>query len=100
MVGSMARACLVLLLALPLAVAAAPTAVAAPATGELPSCAEGPGRVGDGMLGTPCDDRIVAPPGVASVEAGPGDDVIVGANSAPVTAATGDPATGLHLEVG
>jgi Ca2+-binding RTX toxin-like protein len=66
----------------------------------MPSCAEGPERVGDEVLGTPCDDHIVAPPSVAAVYGGAGDDVIVGANSAPVAASTGTPETGLHLEVG
>jgi Ca2+-binding RTX toxin-like protein len=81
-------------------VLAGPAAAAEPAAGELPSCAEGPERVGDEILGTPCADRIIAPPGVATVDAGPGNDVILGANSTPVPASSGSPETGLHLEVG
>jgi hypothetical protein len=47
-------------------------ATAAPA----PSCAEGPVRVGDTIRGTSCDDTIVVPASVASVQAGAGDDTI------------------------
>jgi Ca2+-binding RTX toxin-like protein len=65
-----------------------------------PSCAAGPVRDGNEILGTPCNDRIVVPPAVEYVNGGPGNDVIVGANSAPVAASTGSPETGLHLEVG
>jgi Ca2+-binding RTX toxin-like protein len=65
-----------------------------------PSCAAGPLRDGNEIFGTPCDDRIVVPPTVEYVNGGAGDDVIVGANSAPVAASTGSPETGLHLEVG
>jgi len=61
-----------------------------------PSCAEGP-LVADGTIyGTPCDDRIVAPPGVAAVSGGGGDDVIV---AAPITAAADCP-EGCHLGIG
>lgn len=79
-----------------------PAAPEAPPASEMPSCAEGPERVGDAVLGTPCDDRIVAPASVAAVFGGEGDDVIVGSNSGPVAAASGDPLApgGLHLEVG
>ncbi|HEY2715602.1 MAG TPA: calcium-binding protein [Solirubrobacterales bacterium] len=94
------RAALLLALASGLVSMAASVALAAPAASELPSCAEGPERVGDEVLGTPCDDRIVAPPSVAVVDGGPGDDVIVGANSAPVAASFGSAESGLHLEVG
>jgi len=75
---------------------------AEPPPSELPSCAEGPERVGAVVLGTPCDDRIVAPPSAAAVYGGAGDDVLIGANSGVVAAATGDPASpsGQHLEVG
>lgn len=55
--------------------APAPSASAAPA----PTCAEGPVRVGDTTWGTPCADVIYAPPGVATVRAGGGDDTIVAA---------------------
>ncbi len=74
--------------------------VAVPSPSELPSCAEGPERVGEVVLGTPCDDRIVAPATAAAVYGGPGDDVLVGANSGVATASIGDPGSGLHLEVG
>jgi Ca2+-binding RTX toxin-like protein len=85
-----------------LAFAAGPAAAAesAPAAAELPSCAEGPERVGDEILGTPCDDRIVAPASVTTVNGGPGDDVIIGANSAPVPAQSVNSEGGIHLEVG
>jgi Ca2+-binding RTX toxin-like protein len=89
-----------LLLALGGTATAAEAPPPVPFPSQLPSCAEGPERVGDEVLGTPCDDRIVAPPSVAAVYGGPGDDVIVGANSAPIAASTGSPETGLHLEVG
>jgi Ca2+-binding RTX toxin-like protein len=49
---------------------------ALPAAGA-PSCAEGPARAGDTIEGTPCDDTIVVPAGVASVNGGGGDDTIV-----------------------
>ena len=61
-----------------------------------PSCAEGPERRGDVTLGTPCDDVILAPPGVAAVRAGGGDDTIV---PTPVAAATDCP-SGCFLGVG
>lgn len=60
-----------------------PVGAAGGAEGMMPSCAEGPERVGDSILGTPCDDMIVAPPGVAAVDGGSGDDVIV---PGPITA--------------
>jgi Ca2+-binding RTX toxin-like protein len=91
--GSLA-ATLLLLLSLP-ATGSAAAPVAPP-----PSCAAGPARSGDEIVGTPCADRIVVPASVQYVDAGAGDDTIVGANSAPVTAASGSPETGLHLEVG
>lgn len=62
----------------------------------LPSCAEGPTRVGKTTLGTPCDDLIVAPPGVTAVRAGAGDDTIL---AAPIAASTSCPAA-CHLGVG
>jgi Ca2+-binding RTX toxin-like protein len=61
------RACLIAVLCL----LACPTAASA-----APTCAEGPERVGDTILGTPCADTVLAPPGVDSVEGGAGDDVI------------------------
>ncbi len=59
----------------------APAAAAPP----LPGCGTGPVRSGELILGTPCDDVIVAPPGVAVVLAGPGDDTI---RAAPLAAAS------------
>ena len=107
------RAALALVLAAGLALtgALAPGALAAeaptpevpavePAPSEMPSCAEGPEQVGGVVLGTPCDDRIVAPASVEAVFGGEGDDVLVGANSGVTTAASGDPSSGRHLEVG
>jgi Ca2+-binding RTX toxin-like protein len=61
-----------------------------------PSCGEGT-KVEDGvLLGTPCDDHIIAPPGVTDVKGGPGDDVIV---AAPIADAASCP-EGCHLGVG
>ncbi|HEX2391931.1 MAG TPA: calcium-binding protein [Solirubrobacterales bacterium] len=65
-----------------LAATAAPAATAGSAP---PSCAEGPVRVGEAIVGTPCGDRIVAPPGVARVLGGGGDDTIL---AAPLAAAS------------
>jgi len=64
--------------------------------GAAPTCAEGPVTSGDTTYGTPCADVIVAPAGVASVEAGGGDDTIV---AGPIAAATSCPA-GCRLGVG
>jgi len=61
-----------------------------------PSCAEGPVRVGDVTWGTPCADTIVAPPGVAAVRAGAGDDTIL---VAPLAASAPCPVE-CHLGVG
>jgi Ca2+-binding RTX toxin-like protein len=75
----------------------APTqAGAAPGPAGLPSCAEGPERVGDTIEGTPCADTIVVPAGVASVSGGGGDDTIV---PGPIAAATSCP-SGCRLGVG
>ncbi len=91
--------CAAALASAPLAAAAEiPAAPLAPS--ELPSCAEGPERVGHTVLGTACDDHIVAGPAVTRVEGGPGNDVIVGANSAAVPLASGSCESGCHLEVG
>ncbi len=72
----MSRSILSVTVALALAAAlgvSVPAASAAPA----PSCAEGPVRVGGTTWGTPCADVIYAPPGIATVRAGGGDDTIV-----------------------
>ncbi len=68
----------------------------APAASAAPSCAEGPQRIGEAILGTPCDDMIRVPAGVSSVQGGAGNDTIV---AAPIAA--GAPCTGecLHLGV-
>jgi Ca2+-binding RTX toxin-like protein len=75
---------------------------AAAASPPRPSCAAGPARSGGEIVGTPCADRIVVPASVEYVDAGAGDDTIVGANSGPVAAVTGscESETGCHLEVG
>lgn len=83
------------LAALVLALGSAAGAAAAPAGG--PSCAEGPTREGDTIRGTPCADTIVVPASVSYVNAGAGNDTIIGAQSAAVT---GDCETGCHLLVG
>ncbi|HEX5608741.1 MAG TPA: calcium-binding protein [Solirubrobacterales bacterium] len=75
--------------------ALAPAAGAAEAPD--PSCAEGPVRVGDVTWGTPCADTIVAPPGIAAVHSGAGDDTIV---AAPIAAGTDACPLECHLGVG
>ncbi|HEX6665213.1 MAG TPA: calcium-binding protein [Solirubrobacterales bacterium] len=62
-----------------------------------PSCAEGPVRVGDVTWGTPCADTIVAPPGVAAVRSGGGDDTIL---AGPIAAGTDACPLECHLGVG
>jgi Ca2+-binding RTX toxin-like protein len=90
---------------------AAPTASAPPSPAALaaemptPSCAEGPEREGEVMVGTPCADHIVVPPTVTYVDGGAGDDVIEGsqttaASGAAATAASGSCEVECHLEVG
>jgi hypothetical protein len=61
-----------------------------------PTCAEGPSQVGETIVGTPCADRIVVPAGVARVEGGAGNDVLI----APRPAADGSCPEGCHLGVG
>jgi Ca2+-binding RTX toxin-like protein len=74
-----------------------PTAAEVAAELPTPSCAEGPQRSGDVIVGTDCADRIVVPPTVTYVDGGPGNDVIIGSLT---TAASGSCETGCHLEVG
>lgn len=69
-------ACVAILLAFAISPGAG-EAAEAPAA----SCAQGPVREGDTIVGTPCADTIVAPPGVADVKGGAGDDVILSAAS-------------------
>jgi Ca2+-binding RTX toxin-like protein len=64
-----AGAAIVLALVLPQGSAAAGPAA--------PRCAEGPVTIAGTIYGTSCADVIVAPPGVADVKGGGGDDVIV-----------------------
>jgi Ca2+-binding RTX toxin-like protein len=59
------------------ACAAAPVASAAEPPPAEPTCAEGPVREGDEIVGTPCADHIVVPPSVTYVNGGAGNDVIV-----------------------
>ncbi len=61
-----------------------------------PSCAAGPITVDDTTFGTPCDDVILARPGVETVKGGAGDDTII---AAPVAAAAECP-SGCFLGVG
>ena len=68
----------VLALAVPRRAAPAAPVVPPSRAEPMPTCAEGPTRVGEVILGTPCADRIVVPPSVATVDGGPGDDTIVG----------------------
>jgi Ca2+-binding RTX toxin-like protein len=82
-----------------LAIVAGSAAAATPEAGEgadpaqvaaaipTPSCAEGPVREGDVIVGTDCADHIVAPPSVAYVDGGPGNDTIFAASSGATTAA-------------
>jgi Ca2+-binding RTX toxin-like protein len=70
-----------------------------------PTCAEGPEREGEVIVGTPCADHIVVPPAVTYVDGGPGNDVIEGsqttaASTAALTAASGSCEVECHLEVG
>jgi Ca2+-binding RTX toxin-like protein len=76
--------------------AASMPAQAAPAAAP-PSCAEGPARVGDTIEGTPCADTIVAPPGVAAVNGGGGNDTIV---PGPIGAAISSCPSACRLGVG
>jgi hypothetical protein len=107
----MARLLGIVALVFALASAAAPAAGGAPDSATLaaemptPSCAEGPQREGDVIVGTPCADHIVVPPTVTYVDGGPGNDVIEGslttaASTAAVTAASGSCEVECHLEVG
>ncbi|HVO55658.1 MAG TPA: calcium-binding protein [Solirubrobacterales bacterium] len=96
-IPSVALASLVLLASAPAA-----SAAEAPAEPQLPSptCAEGPERAGDVIVGTPCSDTIHVPATVQLVKAGAGNDTII---AGPITAATTPtecPLPGCHLELG
>jgi Ca2+-binding RTX toxin-like protein len=77
--------------AAPGAEAAVAGSAAEPALAEVaaelptPSCAEGPRRDGDVIVGTDCADHIVVPANVAYVDGGPGNDTIVAEPSAAST---------------
>ena len=76
----------------------APVAAAADPIAEPPTCAEGPERSGEVIVGTPCADTIYVPATVDRVVAGPGNDRIV---AGPVAAAIREcPFPGCHLELG
>jgi Ca2+-binding RTX toxin-like protein len=98
MVAQLKRAILpagLLLLALLLL---APSASTAAPPADPPSCAEGPEREGDVIVGTPCADVIHVPAAVQLVEAGAGNDTII---PGPITAAIAEcPFPGCHLELG
>jgi Ca2+-binding RTX toxin-like protein len=79
------------------ALLAGPSPAAASAQSPAPSCEEGPTTIGDTTLGTPCDDTIVAAPGVTLVAGGGGDDTIV---AAPIPAASAPCPSGCRLGVG
>lgn len=64
---------------------AAPTSAEQAAAIPTPSCAEGPVREGDVIVGTDCADDIVVPAGVTYVDGGPGNDTIVGSLAAAST---------------
>jgi Ca2+-binding RTX toxin-like protein len=98
-------AVLVVAPALLLAPTAGGTADPAALAAEMPtpSCAEGPEREGEVIVGTPCADHIVVPPTVTYVDGGAGNDVIEGSlTSAASTAAAGscEVEVECHLEVG
>jgi Ca2+-binding RTX toxin-like protein len=76
--------------------AALPGGSASAAVGSAPGCAEGPERIGGTIVGTPCDDTIVVPPGVKGAKGGGGDDTIV---PAPIAAADSCP-EGCRLGIG
>ncbi len=74
----------------------APSAGAAGPDADAPTCAEGPERSGDVIVGTPCADTIHVPASVQRVDSGAGNDTII---AGPITAFTECPA-GCRLELG
>lgn len=98
MVAQAKRAIPPALFALLASLALAPGASAAASPSDAPSCAEGPQREGDVIVGTPCADVIHVPATVTVVEAGAGKDTII---PGPITAAIAEcPFPGCHLELG
>jgi Ca2+-binding RTX toxin-like protein len=80
----------------------APERALAAGPAATPTCSAGPTTIAGITYGTPCGDVIAAPPGVAAVRGGGGDDMIV---PGPVTAiASCEPNGGggqtCHLDVG
>ncbi len=69
---------------------------AAGSPADAPTCAEGPERSGDVIVGTPCADTIHVPASVEQVSSGGGNDTII---AGPITAFTECPA-GCRLELG
>jgi Ca2+-binding RTX toxin-like protein len=94
--GVVLRLSLTLAGALLVVLAIAPSRGGAASSSVVPSCAEGPARVGETIEGTPCADTIVVPPGVASVNGGAGNDTIV---PGPIAASSSCP-EGCRLGVG
>lgn len=86
----------ILVAALAMLVLLPATTLAAPSAPQ-PSCAAGPARSGEAILGTPCDDTIRVGPGISAVYGGGGNDTII-----PTPIAAGAECTGecLHLGVG
>jgi Ca2+-binding RTX toxin-like protein len=79
-----------------LLLAVSSSGLASGADSDRSACAQGPTAIGGTIVGTPCDDTIVAPPGVAAVDGGRGDDTIV---AGPITAAL-DCTAGCFLDIG
>jgi Ca2+-binding RTX toxin-like protein len=90
------RLSLTLIGALLVALIVVPANAGAAQSSSAPTCAEGPVRAGDTIEGTPCADTIIVPSGVASVNAGAGNDTIV---PGPITASSSCP-EGCRLGVG
>jgi Ca2+-binding RTX toxin-like protein len=93
--GGLVTIAALLLLAAPAGAAPSASLAEEAAAIPTPSCAEGPTREGDVIVGTACADRIVVPPTVAYVDGGPGNDVIVGSQTGAVSCPEG-----CHLSVG
>ena len=77
--------------------AAASIAAAASAAPDTGACASGPQLRGATLVGTDCDDTIVAPAGVAAVEGGGGDDTIL---AAPIPSQSAPCPAACHLGIG